>query len=121
MPKRKADQHIEEWMKEGLVAVESSRVVAETDCNQVASQAVLTAEGASPGRGSDPQTDLESLVATSTDVAASPSEVAIPGVPPATIEVSAEGRGSIGQRATSEEDASDWFWNLLAQAGYEIW
>ena len=81
MPMRKADQNIEEWLREGPVAVESSRAVAETNCNQVASSTVLTAKGASLRRGSDPRTDLERPVATSTDVAASKSEVAVPGVP----------------------------------------
>ena len=81
----------------------------------------VTAEGVSLRRGFDPRTDLERPVAASTDVAASPSEVAVPGVPPTTVEVAAEGRGSTGQRTSSEEDASEWFWNLLAQVGYEVW
>ena len=82
---------------------------------------MVTTEGASLRRGSDPRTDLERPVAASTDVAASPSEVAVPSVPPATVEVAAKGRGLTGQRTTSEEDASERFWNLLAQAGYKVW
>ena len=47
MPKRKADQNIEEWLKEVPVAVESSRTVVEPNDNQGARATVLTAESSS--------------------------------------------------------------------------
>lgn len=103
------------------MAVESSRTVVETNCNQVVSSTVLTAKGTLLRKGSDPRIDTENTVATPTDVAASTSEVAVKGVPPVTAEVAAEGRCPAGQRAANEEDAEEWFWNLLAQLGYERW
>lgn len=58
-------------------------------------------------------------MATSTDVAASTSKVAVKDVSPAKAEVATEARCSTGQGAANEDDAAEWFWNLLAQSGYE--
>lgn len=121
MPERKADQNIEDWLREGLVALESSRAVGETNCNEVASPTVLTAEDTSLGKRFDPRIESETTAATCTDVAVSTSEVAAQCASPAKAEVAAEGRCPAGQRAANEEDAEEWFWNLLAQLGYERW
>ena len=76
----------------------------------------LTAESSSLRKGSKPHTDPKGVVATPADVATLTYEVAVQGVPPAPVEVAAEGLRSTSQGAVSEDEASEWFWNYQPKA-----
>ena len=121
MPKRKADQSVDEWLKECTVALEASRTVATTNCNKERIQTSSTAQGQPTGKAVDSSTEATSTVAPSTYVTAPIFEVAAPDVTPAQAEVATEARCPTMQGAANEEDAAEWFWNLLAQSSYERW
>ena len=121
MPKRKADQSGDKWLKEGATALEASRIVAATNCNQEWVQTLPTAEGQPTDKAFDLSNEASLTVAPPTYVTPSKSELAAEDLLHAQDEVAAEARSPVVQKAASEEDAAEWFWSLLAQSGYERW
>ena len=121
MPKRKADQSVDEWLKEGNVALEASRIVASSNCNQERIQPSSTAEGQPTGKAVNSSPEASSTLAPPTYVTSPRSEVAAADVTPTQSEVATEAVCPAGQGAANEEDAAEWFWTLLAQSGYERW
>lgn len=109
MPKKKADQSVDEWLRERTTTVEASRIVTEANCNMEAVQLLTTAEGVPAGVTTEPCIETRSTVATTADVALAKGEVA------------SEDGGSTGDVAANEDEATAWFWNLLAQSGYKRW
>ena len=76
MPKRKANQSIDEWLREGEAALEASRTVAEADCKGEAVQLVPIAESVHTGVTIEPCAEALSTLATTADVALAKDEVA---------------------------------------------
>ena len=121
MPKRKADQSIDEWIKEGIAASEANRMLAEANNNQEAIPTVPTAEGTQQAEATDRRTECAHNVATPAHVAAATTEVATVSVAPVQADVAVAVGGPTGEVAVSQEEVAEWFWVLLAQSGYERW
>ena len=121
MPKRKADQSVDEWLEEGTAASEASRTVAAASCNQERIHTSLTAEGQPTGKAVDPSTETSPTVASPTYVTPPRSEVVADDVIPTRAEVATEASCPDVQGAANEEGAAEWFWNLLPQSCYERW
>ena len=64
MPKRKADQSADEWLKEGAAIEKDRRTLAATNHNQESSQTLPTAEGPSADNAIAPNPGAGSTVAT---------------------------------------------------------
>ena len=109
MPKRKASQGIDEWLHERETALEASRISRVTESQVQAIPLEPTAErvlaGVTPATCDRPST----TVAAADDVAVV-AEVAVPADVDPTAQVT-----------TDEDVAATWFWDLLAQSGYELW
>lgn len=121
MPKRKAEQSVDEWLKEGIAASEANQIVAATNCNQEGSQPNVTVEGQLASKVDNSNSRTRSTSATSHYEIPLKSEVVAADVTPGRSEVAKETVGPTVQGTASEEEAAEWFWTLLAQAGYELW
>ena len=121
MPKRKADQSVDEWLKEGIAASESSRTISATNCNHERSQPTSTVEGQLTSNVVDLNSRTSSTSATPHYGIPLKSEVVAADVTPAQSEVAKENVEMTVQGTASEEEAAEWFWALLAQSGYERW
>ena len=121
MPKRKAEQSVDEWLKEGVAASKATQTVGATDCNQEGSQLTATVEGQLASRAEDSSSRTGSILATSHYEIPLKSEVAAADVTPGRAEVARETVRPTVQGTASEEEAAEWFWTLLAQSGYERW
>lgn len=58
MPKRKADQSIDESLRESTTVLGASQIEAKANCNQEVIQTLLTAEGTPTDKATDPYTEL---------------------------------------------------------------
>ena len=110
MPKRKASQSIEEWLLEGEAALEASRVGRITECQVKAIQLEPTADRVSAGVRAPATCDKPSVTIVTNDDVAVAEGVAIPANVKPTAHV-----------AIDEDVAATWFWDILAQSGYERW
>lgn len=109
MPKRKAIQSIDAWLREGDVALEASRAgrIVEGQVNSI--QLEPTADQVPVVVTPNPRDLTADPVVTDNELTIA-GEVAAPAeVEPATTV------------AIDEEVAAAWFWDLLAQSGYELW
>ena len=119
MPKRKADQSVDEWLEEGALAAEDRRTLASSEYNQECNWALPTAEGQSAYKATVPDTGASSTVAPTAHTNPAKSYVASNESRPVPADVATETSHQSVLRAVNEEEASDWFWRLLKQAGYE--
>lgn len=109
MPKRKAEQSVDEWLREGAVTTGANWALAEPSNHKEASHAGPTAEVSQKTVVNEPRTEEGHIVASPVHVTGLPAEVATGVVNPT------------GDVAITQEDVVDWFWSLLAQSGYECW
>ena len=121
MPKRKSEQSIDEWLREGAVAAEANRALAEPSNHKEASHAGPTAGVPQDTVVTEPQTEEGHVVATPVHVTGLPTEVATTSAFPLNVEVATGVVIQTGDVAITQEDVANWFWSLLAQAGYECW
>ena len=121
MPKRKAEQSVDEWLNEGVAASKATQTVAATNCNQGVSQPTTTVEGQLASKSEDSSSRTGSTSATSHHEIPLKSEVVAADVTPGRSEVARETVRPTVQGTASEEEAAEWFWTLLAQSGYERW
>ena len=109
MPKRKANQSIDEWLREGEAAIDASRTSAEAAREGETIQAVPTAESVHTGGTLEPRAEAVATVATIDDVTLAKDDVALEDV-------------DLPKDVVAIEDAAtSWSWDLLAQSGYERW
>ena len=121
MPKCKAEQSVDEWLEEGIVAAEANRMLVEPNNRKRESHTGPTTEATQKTVVTEPRTEVGSTRAHPAHVAGLIAEVAMTGGPPTEAEVATGVMNPIGNVAITQEDAVDWFWNLLAQSGYERW
>ena len=119
MPKRKADQSVDEWLKEGALAAEDRRTLALAEYSQEGSRTLPTAEGQSADKATVPNTGAGSTVAPPVHTNPTESYVASKEARPTPADVATETSYQSAPRAINEEEASEWFWRLLELAGYE--
>ena len=109
MPKRKADQSVDEWLEEGTAALEASRTLITIHCNPEKDQPLSTAERQPTGKAIDPSTETSPSVASPTYVTPPESEVAAADATPTPAEVAIDARCPTMQGVANEEDAAEWF------------
>ena len=118
---RKANHNVEEWLNEGIAAAAADRMQVDADANQEAAHTVPTAEGNQQSVAPDRRADCTPNVATHAHVVVANPDVALTSVALAQAEVAGTVGVGTGDRAVSSEEAVEWFWDLLAQCGYERW
>ena len=121
MPKRKADKTIEEWLEEGVVASGASRSLTEDHNLQITQSNLPTAESSWTAKAADSPTESSRPKATPVHVGTSVDEVANTVAAPQQAEVAADSTSLTEGPVTGPEEAAEWFWALLAQAGYDCW
>ena len=121
MPKRKSEQSVDEWLGDGLVTAETNRMLVETSRGERGSHSEPTAEAIQQTVAAEPRTEVGHLELRPGHVAKWIAEVATEDRPPTEVEVATEVAGTVGDVAVTPEEAVEWFWGLLARAGYEIW
>ena len=121
MPKRKAEQSVDEWLEEGIVAAGANRMLVEPSDHKEESHTGPTAEVTQKTVVTEPRTEVGNTVAHPAHVAGLIVEVATADMPPTEAEVATGAVNPTGDVAITQEDVADWFWNLLAQSGYERW
>ena len=121
MPKRKANQNVEEWLNEGIATAAADRMQVDADANQEAAHTVPTAEGNQQSVAPDRRADCTPNVATHAHVVVANPDVALTSVALAQAEVAGTVGVGTGDMAVSSVEAAEWFWDLLAQCGYKRW
>ena len=121
MPKRKAEQSVDEWLEEGLVAAEANRMMVEPSSRERESHTGPTVEATQKTVVIEPRTEVGSTGVHPAHVAGLIAEAATTNGPPTEAEVATGVVNPTGDVAITQGDAADWFWNLLAQSGYERW
>ena len=112
---------MDEWLKEGIAASEAIQRVATTNCEQEGSQPKPTVEGQLTSKVVDSNSRAGSTSANPHHGIPLESKVVDTDVTPGRSEVAKDVVAPTVQGTTSEKDAAEWFWNLLAQSGYERW
>ena len=93
--------------------------MASAEYNQEGNRTLPTAEGQSADKATVPDTGASSTVAPTAHTNPAKSYVASNESWPVPSDVATETSHQSALRAVNEEEASDWFWRLLEQAGYE--
>ena len=107
MPKRKADQSVDEWLSEGAAATEGRRTVAEANCSQENIQALPTAYRPPVDQAINPGTKASTPMTSPIYVAPPESEVVAATLRPVQAEVAVEAGYPAVQGPTSEGEATE--------------
>ena len=106
MPKRKADQSVDEWLEEGTSALEANRTLTTVNCNPERDHPLSTAERQPTGKAIDPNTEASPNVASSTYVTPPESEVATADATPAPAEVATDAKCPTVRGVANKEDVA---------------
>ena len=121
MPKRKVDKSITEWLEEGVAASGANQRLTEGHHLQTTQPNLPTAESSRAAKAADGPTESSCPKATPVHVGIAADEATRTGTTTRQAEVAADPSRSTEGMVTDPEEAAEWFWALLAQAGYECW